>query len=309
MTDIRERDFRGVDLNLLITLHVLLRERSVSRAAACLHVGQPAVSGALARLRAVFGDPLLVRIPGGMRPTPRALALQAALVPVLQGIQALITEEPAFDPGATQRTFRIGLPDWVDAWLLAPLLARLHRDAPDARVQVLITDRFRLPDMLAREEVDFAVGGFHGAPGWQLQRPLATVHYCCMHRPGLLGDDQALTLDRYVALPHLLVTYRNALEGTVDEALRTLGRSRHVAYTSPRFSSLPRVLQQVPAIATVPDVLAPSWQRDFGLVRAPAPLELPPIEVVIAFHAAREQDPALRWLFEVIASIVDAPAE
>jgi DNA-binding transcriptional LysR family regulator len=309
MTDIRERDFRRVDLNLLVTLHVLLRERSVSRAAACLHVGQPAVSGALARLRAVFGDPLLVRVPGGMRPTPRALALQAALVPVLQGVQALVADEPVFDPAATQRTFRIGLPDWVDTWLLPPLLATLHRDAPDARVQVVTTDRFRLPEMLAREEIDFAVGGFHGGPGWQHQRPLATARFCCMHQPGLLEDGAVLTLDRYVALPHLLVTYRNALEGTVDEALRALGRSRHVAYTSPRFSSLPRVLQQVPAIATVPDVLAPAWQHDFGLVRAPAPLDLPPIDVVIAFHAARGQDPALQWLFGVIASIVDAPAD
>src|SRR6218665_312604 len=223
MTDIRERDFRVVDLNLLVTLHVLLRERSVSRAAACLHIGQPAVSGALARLRTVFGDPLLVRIPGGMRPTPRALALQTALVSVLQAVQARVAEEPVFAPAATQRTFRIGLPDWVDTWLLPPLLATLHRDAPNARVQVLTADRFRLADMLAREEIDLAVGGFPAGPSWQRNRPLVTLRYCCVHQAGLTRVDGPLTLADYTSLPHLLVTYRNALEGTVDEALRALG--------------------------------------------------------------------------------------
>src|SRR5689334_21572226 len=111
---IRERDFRGVDLNLLVTLLVLMRERSVSKAAACLHLGQPAVSGALARLRELFHDELLVRGKGGMQPTQRGLELQSALAPALVELQAVVSDAPAFDPARSDRSFVIGMPDWID---------------------------------------------------------------------------------------------------------------------------------------------------------------------------------------------------
>ncbi|MCW7539456.1 LysR substrate-binding domain-containing protein [Aquabacterium sp. A7-Y] len=303
MSHIRERDFRGMDLNLLVTLLVLLREKSVSKAAACLHLGQPAISGALSRLRALFKDELLVRSQGGMQPTPRALELQAALAPALELIQAVVSDTPVFDPATATRTFLLGLPDWVDIWLLSPLLAILHREAPGVRVAVVATDPFRVSDMLMREDMDLAVGAFAGGPSWQRQRPLCSMRFCCVHRPGVLRERARLTVKQYTELPHLLVSYRGAFQGTVDEALEKLGQERKVAYTSPRFSSLPRVLQQVPALATVPEVLAPVWERDFGLVSHRLPLDLPPFTVSIAHHATRDKDPALQWLCGVIESV------
>lgn len=307
---IRERDFRGVDLNLLVTLLVLLRERSVSKAAACLHLGQPAVSGALARLRALFHDELLVRGKGGMQPTQRGLELQAALAPALAEVQAVVSDAPAFDPARSDRSFVIGMPDWIDTWLLPGLLARLADEAPLARIAVVATDRFRVADMLLQEQLDLAIGAFPAGPAWQRSRPLATVPYCCVARPGVIGTagrkgtKGTLTLKQFAALPHLMVTYRGAFHGTVDDALDALGLKRRIVCTSPRFSSLPRVLQRVPAIATVPQVLAAGWQRDFGLVRAAVPLKLPPSPVAIVHHASRDKDPALRWLCGLVEALV-----
>ncbi|AKJ30166.1 LysR family transcriptional regulator [Caldimonas brevitalea] len=303
MNSIRERDFRGVDLNLLVTLHVLLREKSVSRAAVCLHLGQPAVSGALARLREVFKDELLVRSPGGMQPTPRALELQSALIPALEMIQAVVSDVPVFEPARAARTLRLGLPDWVDLWLLPPLLAVLHREAPGLRVAVVATDPFRVSDMLARDEMDLAVGAFHPGPSWQRSRELRTLGYRCVYRPGLLAAKARLTLKRYTELPHLLVTYRGAFQGAVDEQLAQLDLQRRVLYTSPRFASLPRVLQQVDALATVPEVVAPLWQQDFGLQSQRPPLELPSFTVSIAHHATRDRDHAVQWLCATIEGI------
>lgn len=304
MTNIRERDFRGLDLNLLVTLLVLLREKSVSRAAACLHLGQPAVSGALARLREWFKDDLLVRSKGGMQPTLRARELQAALGPALEEIQAAVSRVPVFEPRSATRTFLLGLPDWVDAWLLPPLLATLQQQAPGVKLSVVATDPFRVAEMLSGEEMDLAVGAFAEGPPWQRTRPLRSMGFRCVCRPGLVRVRQArLSLEQYTALPHLLVTYRGAFHGTVDEALAPLGRARRVAYTSPRFSSLPPVLQQVAALATVPEVLAPLWRRDFGLVSWPLPFDIAPFTVSIAHHRTRDRDPALQWLCGVIESL------
>lgn len=302
MPDISERDFRGVDLNLLVTLHVLLRERSVSRAAVCLHLGQPAVSGALARLRAQFGDPLLVRGRDGMQPTARAAALQAQLRPLLQGLRALVVDEPAFDPALAHRTFRIGLPDWIDTWLLPGLTARLAAEAPGLRLQLLAADRFNVEALLAGGEVDLALGTYYPGPAWITLRPVHEIPYRCVFRPDLLPRGAALTLERFIALPHLMVTYRAATRGTVDVALEALGLSREILHTSPRFSSLPGMLRSMKAIATVPDVLAGRWALEHGFASAPAPVELPPIQVVMAHHSANVQDAGLQWLAEAIVA-------
>ncbi len=111
MMTIKEIDCRRVDLNLLVTLLVLLRERSVSRAAEKLYLGQPAVSAALARLRTLFDDPLLVRSAKGMVPTVKALELEAALKPVVASIQSVLFEPTVFDPTTAERTFVLGMPD------------------------------------------------------------------------------------------------------------------------------------------------------------------------------------------------------
>lgn len=305
--NIRENDFRGFDLNLLVTLAVLLRERSVSRAAQCLYLGQPAVSGALARLRSVFDDDLFVRSKSGMLPTPRAIEIQAALAPALEQIRELVAGQPIFVPASAAQTFVVGLPDWVDTWLLSPLLARLNRAAPGIRLTVVATDPFRVSDMLAREEMDLAIGSFDAGPAWQRLQPLRSVRFCCVFRADVRpAASKSVTLRQYTELPHLLVSYRGSFQGAVDDQLAKLGESRNVAYSSPRFSSLPRVLQQVPAIATVPDVLAPIWQKDYGLRSAPLPFAMPAFSVGIAYHARRENDSALQWLRDQIGAIVAA---
>ena len=307
--NIAERDFRGVDLNLLVTLLVLLRERSVSKAAACLYLGQPAVSGALARLRELFGDELLVRTRSGMEPTARALELQAAIAPAIENIQAAVFRPPVFDPRAERRTLVVGMSDWADIWLLPPLLERLSTEAPGLRVAVVATDPFRGADMLARGEMDLGVGVFPDGPAWLRRTHLCELRYRCVYNPALVRARRALTLKQYAALPHLLVSYRGAFHSVVDDGLAALGLGRSVVYTSSRFASLPGVLKRVGAIATVPEVLAPIWQADYGLAHCALPLEVAPFQVAVVTHATREKDPALNWLCGVIQSIAAPAAE
>src|SRR5215475_521994 len=140
MMTIIENDFKRLDLNLLVAFQVLVRERSVSRAAERLFLGQPAMSGALARLRQAFRDKILVRTGRGMEPTTKALALYAQLTPALESIRATLLEQPVFDPATQSRTFHLGMRDWVETWLMPGLVAHVQRAAPQVRIAVRASD-------------------------------------------------------------------------------------------------------------------------------------------------------------------------
>lgn len=301
--NIRERDLRGVDLNLLVTLLVLLRERSVSKAAACLYLGQPAVSGALARLRLLFHDDLLVRTPSGMRPTARGIELQSQLLPLISHMQAVVLQQPTFDAATSERRFIIGVMDWVNDWLLPGLLARLAVDAPGVSLAVLATDRYRYTELLQQEEVDLVVGPFSDGPRWQRNEPIALVPYSCVARPGVFGEHGKLGMKRFAALPHVMVTYRGATQGIVDDALASRGLRRKVVCTVPAFSSVPAALRQIAAVATVPRVLAESWRDDFGLEVAQVPVALPENQLAIVTHQSRGSDPAVQWLSGIVKAL------
>src|SRR5262249_14644056 len=157
---IGENDFRRLDLNLLVAFQVLVREKSVSRAAERLFLGQPAMSGALARLRDALDDEILVRTGRGMAPTAKALTLYAQLTPALESIRATLFEQPAFDPATQARTFHLGMRDWVESWLMPELTARVQRAAPRVRIAVRASDAQSGARMLENDEMDLGVSVF-----------------------------------------------------------------------------------------------------------------------------------------------------
>jgi LysR family transcriptional activator of mexEF-oprN operon len=307
MSSISENDFRGVDLNLMVSFLVLMRERSVSRAAAKLFLGQPAVSGALARLRQLFGDELLIRTADGMVPTTRALALEAAIGPAVEQLQRAITGAPVFDPGSAERLFLVGMPDWVELWLMPGVVARLQQLAPRVRVAFKEANPFSAGDMLERDEVELAVARLPTGPQWQRERMLREMDFRCVYDPAQVRLDGDLTLEQYTALPHLLVSYRAAFESATDTALATQGLRRNVCYTTPRFSSVPGVLGASPMISTVPDVLARRWEASGQLRSCPVPVALPGFTISMAWHARRDKDPGLGWLMGLIGEVAARP--
>ncbi|NOV24517.1 LysR family transcriptional regulator [Cupriavidus necator] len=305
---IKESHFRGVDLNLLVTLAVLLRERSVSRAAAHLHLGQPAVSGALARLRELFDDPLLVRTARGMEPTERALELERRLMPALGDIETALLERREFDPPTSDRTFVVGMPDWVELWLAPALLARLDALAPRVRLAIVPTDPFRGTDMLERNEMDLGIGPFVRGPAWRRERALRTMGFRCVYGAAPLRAGQGLSLRDYLRFPHVLVSYRGAFDSAADAWLAERGQARDVRYSSARFASVPAILMGSPALATVPAVLAGQWCNSAGLRDAPSPVPMPEFTVMSVWTAARDSDAGLMWLMDLIAALAQGDA-
>src|SRR5262245_17850114 len=197
MMAIRTNDFQKLDLNLLVALQVLVREKSVSRAAERLFLGQPAMSGALARLREVLQDEILVRAGRGMEPTTKALTLYAQLTPALESIRATLFEQPSFDPATQSRTFHLGMRDWVETWLMPALVARVQQAAPRVRIAARASDTQQGARMLENEEIDLGVSVFTDGPPWQRREQLAAMGYRCVYDGKRLGIRSPLTLEEF----------------------------------------------------------------------------------------------------------------
>src|SRR5215510_2450636 len=247
---ISSNDFRRLDLNLLVAFQVLVREKSVSRAAERLFLGQPAMSGALARLRDVLQDEILVRTGRGMEPTAKALAIYAQLAPALESIRAALFERPAFDPATQSRTFHLGMRDWVESWLMPELTARVQQAAPRVRIAARASDAQRGARMLENDEMDLGVSVFPNGPPWQRREQLAAMGYRCVYDGKRLGLRSPLTLEQYLTHPHLVTPTQADFRGPVDDELVGASKRRNVIYATSRFAALPLILRRAAVIAT-----------------------------------------------------------
>jgi DNA-binding transcriptional LysR family regulator len=306
MMTITENDFRRLDLNLLVAFQVLVREKSVSRAAERLFLGQPAMSGTLARLRDVFQDEILVRTGRGMEPTTKALTLYAQLTPALESIRAAIFEQPAFDPATQSRTFHLGMRDWVESWLMPELMARVQQAAPGVRIAVRASDAQLGARMLENEEMDLGVSVFPDGPSWQRREQLAAMGYRCVYDGNRLGIRSPLTLEEYLSHPHLVTPTQTDFRGAVDDELVGRGKRRTVIYTTSRFAALPLILRRADVIATVPEQSAQQWAEVFGLTSSPVPVRIAPSAISMIWHAKRDGDAGLQWLCGVVRAIVES---
>src|SRR5262245_39672615 len=226
-----------VDLNLLVALDALLTERSVTRAAAHIGIGQSAMSHNLARLRGLFGDELMTRGPAGMQPTPRALALADPVRIALAQIETLVSRAEAFDPATAERTFRIAMPDSTEVLIGPALLAYVCEHAPGIRFRFYAAEGQGLLEDLDADRIDLAigVGAFTGGQVHHKRRVLATDSYLVMFNAEKVHIKPPISLEDYVRLPHVLTSLRRGERGVVDEALEKLGLSRRIALVTPRF--------------------------------------------------------------------------
>jgi DNA-binding transcriptional LysR family regulator len=299
-----------IDLNLLVHLDALLRERSVTRAASRVGIGQSAMSHNLARLRDLFGDELLTRGSDGMRLTPRAVTLLEPVQATLAQVQALVSRDQAFDPSTAVRTFRLGLPDSMEILIMPALLARIREVAPGIHLRLYNLDASRLLDDLDADELDLAIS-FEASQPWQFQhkrRKLFTETWLCMFNAEKTGITPPISLEDFVRLPHVLTSLRpgRSVRGIVDEALEKLGLHRTVALTTPRFLTVPSLVARAPVIVTMQSRLARLFAAELGLALSPLPVELREVTVSLLWHGSYDHDPAHAWVRDEVAKLVAA---
>lgn len=282
-----------LDLNLLRALDALLDERNVTRAAQRLSLTQPAVSAMLTRLRESFDDPLFVRSQRGIVPTERALQLAAPLKQVLSDIEQML-QAPAFEPREAELTLTIASTDYALRAVVVPFLARLRQEAPGIRAVIVPVQHERLQAQLESGDVDMALITPETTPADLHARRLFDERYVCVMRADHPAAARRLTLERFCALDHALVSYAGgSLSGVTDEALARIGRARRVTVSVNSFLVLPDILLTSDLIAVVPSRLAQGVQ---GLAVVEPPLEVPGFTKTLAWHERTHRAPGQRWV-------------
>lgn len=298
MIDIYETEFRKADLNLLVVFSALMRERSVTRAAAALHLSQSATSAALGRLRGLFDDELFTRTSGGVEPTPRAVELARRIEPALGLIHGVVTDQDRFDPRTARRVFTLGMSDDLEAALMPGLLAATA-GLRGVRLAVRQANRNTVTGMIDRGEIDLGVAAApaHGAD--HRSHDLFDSGYTCLFDHRLLPLGTPITLDDYLTHPHLLISY-DGRRGIVDDILEARGLERRVIASTTHFAGAALQLPALPALVTLPTHAATVYAKALGLTTSPPPLPMPTYTVSSVWHGTLTDDPAHLWLRRLV---------
>jgi LysR family transcriptional regulator, mexEF-oprN operon transcriptional activator len=286
-------DLRRVDMNLLVIFEALMFERNLTRVAEKLFMGQPAISAALARLRDLFDDPLLLRNGRAMEPTARALDILKELKPALDTISGAVSRAKEFDPATSCDIFRIGLSDDAEFGLFPPLLTRLREEAPGIIVVVRRANFLLMPSLLASGEISVGISYTTELPANAKRKKLRDIGVKVLRgdkRPG------TLTLDDYCERPHTMVSFSGDLTGNIDLDLAKVGRTRKVVVAVPQFSGLRALLAGTELIATVPDYAACALVEGCALRAEDPPFAIEPAELSMVWSGVHDNDPAERWL-------------
>lgn len=293
-------NLREIDLNLLPVLEAIYVSRSLTRASAELHITPPAVSNALARLRAHFGDPLFVRAGRGVKPTPAADALIASVREALACLRRGLEPRTAFVPETSTRVFNIAARDAGVLLLAAEVGKRVRRQAPGVRLHYSQLDRPRIGVELASGRLDLAIDTPE-LPSADLERELLREEpFVLVMRKGHPSARVKLTMERFLSLESIAVTSRRTGRSNIEEAVRRLGfRLTPVM----RFAHLMPALDVVRATDCV--VVAPAAAvAQHDLLSRELPFAMQPLSLSQYWRSSAE-DPGLRWLRAIIRSAAD----
>lgn len=309
MTHINHFDLRSFDLNLLVAFDALMQERSVTKAATRLKVGQPAMSHSLSTLRVLLQDQLFVRVGSALQPTARAVILAEPIRTALAQMQAALHTQAAFDPATEERTVRLGFSGELELLLIPDLVATLRRSAPGLRLLSQRAGRAEVHRLLDEGSLDLAVGCFEATTAQRYRsRILFEPSLSCIFNPALLPLDTPIALADYLTLPHAVVTLTDSLKGCLEAALDEIGAELNVVSASSEFMSVLATAAAAPVIATVPTRMARRYGPRFGLAISPAPLTLRLPAAAMVWSAQLDQDPASVWLRRQVTDLLLEPA-
>jgi DNA-binding transcriptional LysR family regulator len=295
-------DSKRLDLNLLVTLEALLVEQNVTKAAARLHLSQPAVSAQLSRLRDVFDDPLLVPAQRGMTPTAKAVELLGPLRQALDQVRATVALQD-FEPAKARLTVTIACTDYLQAAVVKPLAVQLRTKAPGVRVALRNLDMGQLEAQMARGDVDLALMTPAAAPPSLRTRHLFDERYVLIGRRNHPRLRDAITVAEFAQLEHVIVSLRGGdFETPVDNALAALGHKRQVVLSAASFLFVPEVVLQSDFIALVPERLVSDRADKFQLLDPPFPVE--GFAVGMVWHERNHGHNGQRWIREAIVSLI-----
>ena len=311
MVAISVANLSSFDLNLLRVLDALLMERSTVKAGARLGLSQPAVSGALKRLRLSLGDELFFRSGQKLEATEFALSLKEPLQDIMGAVEALIGPRDAFDPATAQRSFRISGSDFFAEMLMPALADHLAAHAPTLRVHLVNFVPDDGVDTLASRDLDFVLLPETPLPDWAEGEPIFSSSFSVIARKahprtselGLASGD-VMPLDLFCDLGHVLFSTEGNPKGLGDEALARIGRERRVAMTLPVFSGVYRAVANSDLIALLPTALAHRVAKSENFDVFEPPIYVDPARLVLIWQRRFSESPPHLWLRSLIIELL-----
>jgi DNA-binding transcriptional LysR family regulator len=290
-----------IDIKLLRLLDALHATNSVTRTAERLALSQPTVSIGLARLRKMLADPLFVRTPDGMQPTPRMEDLMPSVRQVLTGISQLISNASHFDAATSERTFRIFMTDASHITLMPRLFAHVHALAPGIRLEAATIGSNMATD-LQSGEADLALGLIPSLEAGFYQQALFDQDWICLCNPNHPRLGAKFTLKTYLAESHVGIVSGTG-SSLLDKALQHIGQQRQTQLALPGFLGLSAILLSSDLIATLPRHIGETLGHAAGLRVYPCPLPIEGFTVKQYWHTRFHHDPANRWLRAVCGTL------
>lgn len=285
-----------VDLNLFTIFDAIYRDGGITPASRRLHLSQPAVSHALARLRELLDDPLFERRGHDMVPTPLARSIAANVASSLGGLEQLLQRTGRFDPATSPRSFTIAMREINELPFLPLLIERLRSTAPHVDIAIVRIERRDLEDDLQSGEIDLAFDvGL--ALSHDVRRERVTAEpLAVLARADHPAIDGELTPETYLALEHVLITGRRRGGGYEDVALGLLGMSRRIRVRCQHHAAACEIVARTDLLATMPRSQAQLSSRGASIQVLPFPVEIPPLEMFLYWHANVDADPGSQWL-------------
>jgi DNA-binding transcriptional LysR family regulator len=307
------KNLNQIDLNLLVYLEVLLRERNVTQAANQLGLSQPAMSNGLRRLRALFDDPLLVRTSEGMTPTERALELEPLVKDILLGVDRAMQPATEFEPRAAQMVVRIMASDYAESTLFPAVLTELRDNAPDITLDIMNPSDVSFLDV-ERGKVDLVINRFDQMPQSFHQITLWQDSFSCLLSPNhpILDD---FSLESYLSADHIWVSKTGMGVGVgvdpsdvqrlgwVDSALAQLGEKRRIRVFTRHYQAAMTLAEQNDLIVTLPTRATWLKQNDPRVAIRQVPFEVPPLELKMAWSPLLHNNAPHRWVRQFITRI------
>jgi DNA-binding transcriptional LysR family regulator len=296
---------RSLDLNLLPVLVKIYEHGSVSAAAGQLGMSQSAISGALAKLRQLYGDPLFHRVGHGMRPTARMHGLIDPLRESLMRVEGTLSTEQEFKPATTALTFTFAMSDLGEMVFMPKILRHIRQLAPSASIRSVASSAAHIERGLETGEIDLAVGYFPDLRDKSfMEKHLFFHHFVCLLRANHPITATTLSLAQFLSVEHAVVYGAGRTYEIFERYLRSKKIQRRIALETPHFMSIPFVISQSDLIVTVPHAVGIFVKSVHMNIRiAQPPLRTPRIDLKMHWHRNFQRDAKNRWLRDLVASL------
>ncbi|MGF1701766.1 LysR family transcriptional regulator [Photobacterium makurazakiensis] len=297
-------NWKGVDLNLLLTFEAMMICRSVSSASERLHLGQPATSYNLKRLRTLLGDPLFERQGNLMVPTSRAIELEPKINVVLSIIRNEILQPPIFEPSAFQDRFVIGLTDYAEQVFGPDIFDHLIKEAPQCQILFQAIDSANCDQALESGSIDIAIGVFKTQSEHLSRTFLYRESHVCLFDNQKLNVSLPISLDEYLATPQLVISANQALSSPVDITLADMNKQRRVVLGSTRFLTLRHMITGRRLLCVMAEMLGRSELFGDTVTTCVPPIPIPDFDIDMLSRKRDRQHPKTQWLMSQVQNVI-----